>query len=178
MNTSPQNAVGRRRVGRRDVLKLALAGAAPLVLPARRWAWAKRPPRRNASPSASSAWAATDWATTSTRSSTRTTPRCWPCATCSAAGGKTAKETVDKKYGNGDCRKYADFRELLAAKDIDAVCISTPDHWHVPISMLALEAGKDVMCEKPTLTIAEGRPLVDWWPSRRPCTRWASRTAR
>ena len=68
---------------------------------------------------------------------------------------------MDKKYGNGDCRMYADFRELLAAKDIDAVCISTPDHWHVPIAMAALEAGKDVMCEKPTLTIAEGRALAD-----------------
>ena len=39
--------------------------------------------------------------------------------------------------------------------------ISTPDHWHVPISLMALEAGKDVFCEKPTLTIAEGRKLVE-----------------
>jgi predicted dehydrogenase len=68
---------------------------------------------------------------------------------------------VNEKYGDQGCRQYADFREMLAAKDIDAICISTPDHWHVPISLLAAEAGKDVICEKPTLTIAEGRTLVE-----------------
>ena len=72
-----------------------------------------------------------------------------------------AKDAVDAKYGNQDCREYVDFREVLARKDIDAVMIGTPDHWHVPLSLLALEAGKDVFCEKPTLTIAEGRTLVD-----------------
>ncbi|MEZ0268487.1 MAG: Gfo/Idh/MocA family protein [Phycisphaerae bacterium] len=73
---------------------------------------------------------------------------------------KAAAATAEKKQGAG-CRQYGDFRELLAAKDIDAVCISTPDHWHVPISTMAIEAGKDVMCEKPTLTIAEGRALTE-----------------
>ncbi len=72
-----------------------------------------------------------------------------------------AREIVEKRYAAAACREYADFRELLAAPDIDAVVISTPDHWHVPISMLALQAGKDVMCEKPTLTIAEGRSLAN-----------------
>lgn len=83
-------------------------------------------------------------------------------AVCDVFGHRRdeAKKAVDKKYNNADCRQYADFRELLAAKDIDAVCISTPDHWHVPISMATVEAGKDVMCEKPTLTIAEGRALA------------------
>jgi len=71
-----------------------------------------------------------------------------------------AKNTINQAYGNNGCQGYGDFRELLARKDIDAVVISTPDHWHVPISMAALEAGKDVFCEKPTLTIAEGRELV------------------
>ena len=72
-----------------------------------------------------------------------------------------AKALVDKKNGNTDCRTYGDFRGLLASKDVDAVVISTPDHWHVPISLAAVAAGKDVQCEKPTLTIAEGRTLVD-----------------
>jgi len=53
-----------------------------------------------------------------------------------------------------------DFREVLARKDIDAVMISTPDHWHTLISVLALRAGKDVQCEKPTLTLDEGKVLV------------------
>ena len=78
-----------------------------------------------------------------------------------ASRRRKARETVDAKYGTKGCREYADFRELLADPGIDAVCISTPDHWHVPIAMMALDAGKDVMCEKPTLTIAEGRALVE-----------------
>lgn len=71
-----------------------------------------------------------------------------------------AKKMVDGKYQNSDCRAVADFREILADRSIDAVVISTPDHWHVPMSLLALAAGKDVFCEKPTLTIAQGRALV------------------
>lgn len=72
-----------------------------------------------------------------------------------------ARTKIDEHYRTTGCRMYGDFRDLLAQDDIDAVVISTPDHWHVPISMLALEAGKDVQCEKPTLTIDEGRKLVE-----------------
>jgi predicted dehydrogenase len=72
-----------------------------------------------------------------------------------------ARDIVNEKYGNQDCATYKDFREVLARPDIDAVMISTPDHWHVPISIAAAKAGKDVECEKPTLTIEEGRRLVE-----------------
>ena len=71
-----------------------------------------------------------------------------------------AKTLVDAKYGNTDCATTGDFREVLARPDIDAVMISTPDHWHVLMSVMAVKAGKDVQCEKPTLTIDEGKILV------------------
>ncbi len=61
-----------------------------------------------------------------------------------------------------DCKAYGDFRELLARKDIDAVVIATPDHWHAIPCVLAARAGKDIYCEKPlTRTIAEGRRIVE-----------------
>jgi predicted dehydrogenase len=57
---------------------------------------------------------------------------------------------------------YGDYRELLANKDIDAVVISTPDHWHALITVAAVGAGKDVYLQKPaSLTITEGRALSD-----------------
>ena len=71
------------------------------------------------------------------------------------------RDMVNKKYGNNDCATYNDFRDVLARADIDAVMISTPDHWHVPISIAAAKAGKDIECEKPTLTVLEGRVLCE-----------------
>ena len=57
---------------------------------------------------------------------------------------------------------YANYHELLANKDVDAVVISTPDHWHALIAIHAVQAGKDVYLQKPaSLTIAEGRALSD-----------------
>lgn len=72
-----------------------------------------------------------------------------------------AKEIVDEQYRNRDCETTQDFRDVLAREDIDTVMISTPDHWHTLMSVMALRAGKDVQCEKPTLTIDEGKILID-----------------
>lgn len=73
----------------------------------------------------------------------------------------SAMNLVNSTYKSKDCKAYQDFRELLEDKSIDAVQISTPDHWHVPISIMAALKGKHVCCEKPTLTIDEGRLLCD-----------------
>ncbi len=60
------------------------------------------------------------------------------------------------------CTAHRDFREVLAREDIDAVMVSTPDHWHVPMAIAAVRAGKDVSVEKPlSLSIAEGRALCE-----------------
>jgi predicted dehydrogenase len=84
-------------------------------------------------------------------------------ATCDAFFSKAERTRllVDKTYGTKGCKAYRDFRRIIDDPSIDAVVISTPDHWHVPMSLMALKAGKDVFCEKPTLYIDEGRKLVD-----------------
>jgi predicted dehydrogenase len=57
---------------------------------------------------------------------------------------------------------YGDFRELLADRDVDAVVVSTPDHWHALMTMMACAAGKDIYVEKPlSLFVREGRWMID-----------------
>lgn len=66
------------------------------------------------------------------------------------------------KDGYTGVKIYSDYREMLQDKSIDAVCISTPDHWHAQPAMEAVIAGKDVYLQKPaSLTIAEGRQMAD-----------------
>jgi len=68
---------------------------------------------------------------------------------------------VEKQYGNKDVKKFRDFRELLAQKDIAAVVVATPDHWHALCAIAAVSSGRDVYCEKPvTHTFREGQALV------------------
>ncbi len=73
---------------------------------------------------------------------------------------RAAKEQVDQKYGNQDCASVADFRELAGRDDLDAICVSTPDHWHALATIAALNSGKDVYCEKPLAnSVGEGRAI-------------------
>lgn len=80
-----------------------------------------------------------------------------------------AKRFIETRYAQNTSKgsfkgisTYTDFRELLARKDIDAVMISTPDHWHVPMGILAAKAKKHISCEKPlSMSVHQGRQLVD-----------------
>jgi predicted dehydrogenase len=74
---------------------------------------------------------------------------CVAVADCDTNRREAAKDRADARYKNKDCKSYADFREIIARDDIDAVCIATPDHWHAFQTVAALNAGKDVYCEKP-----------------------------
>jgi myo-inositol 2-dehydrogenase / D-chiro-inositol 1-dehydrogenase len=80
--------------------------------------------------------------------------------------GKKAVKLADcdvRFVGKADNQKiYTDFRRVLERKDIEVVAIATPPHWHALITIAAMEAGKDVLCEKPmTRFIAEGRAVVN-----------------
>ena len=88
---------------------------------------------------------------------------CQVLAVCDVFASRRARarKAVDEHYGAPGCREFADFRELIARPELDVVVISTPDHWHVPMALIAIAAGKKVFCEKPTLTIAQGRELAD-----------------
>lgn len=77
-----------------------------------------------------------------------------------------AQKFIEDRYSKAGrtykgCDTYNDFRELIARKDIDAVVIATPDHWHAIPLIAACQAGKDVYCEKPlTLTIREAQTCI------------------
>ena len=84
-------------------------------------------------------------------------------------GREPARKIVDDHYAQKNssgrykgCAAYIDFRDLLARDDIDAVCITTPDHWHAIPVIMAASTGRHIYCEKPlSLTIAEGRAMAE-----------------
>ena len=85
-----------------------------------------------------------------------------------AGAGQCARQ-VQAQYDAGKAAgtfagvdRYVDYQDLLARDDLDAVMISTPDHWHAQMALDAMAAGKDVALEKPiTRTIREGQQLIE-----------------
>jgi predicted dehydrogenase len=73
------------------------------------------------------------------------------------------QQRIDRaKQWAPDAKEFTDFRKLLDDKDIDVVVIATQDQWHVPMAILACEAGKDIYLEKPVMySIAEGKAVVE-----------------
>ena len=86
---------------------------------------------------------------------------------CFKARRDAAVAAAERRYANRagqgaykGCAAFADFRDLLARPDIDAVVIATPDHWHVPLGLAAARAGKDMYIEKPLgLSIEQNQAL-------------------
>jgi len=97
------------------------------------------------------------------------TARVIACSDLDSNRLKLGKELIESLYAKKsgkdnyvDVKAYEDYHEILQRSDIDAVVISTPDHWHVQPAIEAALAGKDIMLQKPfSLTIAEGRLLSD-----------------
>ncbi len=85
------------------------------------------------------------------------------------AGGREAgRKAIDEAYSKSDhkpakvCTAYADFREMMEKEDLDAVQVSTPDHWHAYMAIYAARKGKHIYGQKPlALNIAEGRRMSD-----------------
>ena len=79
-------------------------------------------------------------------------------AVCDVDKNNAERARDDRQIGKGKADAYEEYRKVLDRKDVDAVIIGTPDHWHSKILIDAMKAGKDAYCEKPlTLTIDEGK---------------------
>lgn len=91
-------------------------------------------------------------------------PDCHVIAVCDVDKNhlRDTKNRVDRHYADTGCSAYGDFREVIARKDIDAISLCTPDHWHAVPAVTAAGAGKDIFGEKPiSHCLMEGRAMSD-----------------
>src|SRR5919108_4070103 len=85
-----------------------------------------------------------------------------PVAVCDVYQPALERAVAAAAKAGKTVKAVKDFREILADKSIDAVCVSTPDHWHAYMSVEACKAGKDVFVEKPaSVYVEEGRKMVE-----------------
>jgi predicted dehydrogenase len=145
-------------LSRRDALKLSAAAAAPLVLPGHLFG-ADAPSKKITLGGIGIGWQGGGNLGTFLGNGD-----CRVVAIADVDEGhlNDAVNRVNGQYGNKDCKGYKDFRDLIGRSDIDAVAISTPDHWHSIPAIMAANAKKDIFCEKPlSHTLAEGIAMVE-----------------
>jgi len=146
------------KTNRRNVLKLlAASSAAPLILKSRALG------ENAASKKITVGFIGMGWQGGANLESFLGQDDCRVVAVCDVDANhlQGAVNHVNARYQNQDCKGYKDFRELIARDDIDAVCISTPDHWHSIPAIAAAKAGKDIFCEKPiSHNLGEGIAMV------------------
>jgi predicted dehydrogenase len=148
---------------RRNFLKGAAAGAAPFILPSHIWSAEVKP---NDRPTVGFIGVGKQGSYLLSNFLSQDV-QCLAVSDVDTTRREANKNKIIDFYkghpdkGAAECAAYNDFRELLARKDIDLVCIATPDHWHVAQSIAALRAGKDVYCEKPlTWSVHESIALI------------------
>ncbi|MEQ1850574.1 MAG: Gfo/Idh/MocA family oxidoreductase [Chthoniobacteraceae bacterium] len=150
---------------RRSFIKTTIAaGVAPMFLPGRIWSAEVKPNERLSigliGMGKMNSGHLNDWLK---RADTQVVAVCDVDTTRRESAKKTAETFYSKAAGSGykGCAAFANFEDVLSRKDIDLVCVATPDHWHAIIDIAAAKAGKDIYGEKPmTETVHEAWALV------------------
>lgn len=142
--TKSQSSLTRRQF----ISRTTLAAVAPMLLPSGVFGQADRPAP---SKRITMGIIGCGWQGGNNMESFLSEADCQVVAICDVDKNHLAKgvQSVNKRYQNQDCKSYTDFRELCARKDIDAVMVGTPDHWHCLPVIEAARQGKDIFGEKP-----------------------------
>lgn len=147
----------RHTTSRRGFLKAALAAStAPALIPATAFGANERMALALVGAGSRGRWLV--------REAFAKLPEARVVAACDVDADMLAKGVADtnKAYGDGVCKGYRDFREVLARKDVDGIIVATPDHWHALIGIAAARAGKHIYGEKPLAnTLGESKALRD-----------------